>query len=196
MGVFYNPVYNHQVWHYMLKVKHKPKLVKIHYHCGRKVGHSFENKNLTPHFRLTYSVWKHVGSVWGSPFVSIVSRSKLSISTLSKSKSQQLRKSQHFQNLFLDGHGISNEIFWFCLDINVETKKYRSRSSFIHIYQNSWFFLDQEITWIFIYLDWEIFFNCRNLWKVVREAQGKLRKIKLKPSLTTFHRFLKSKISW
>ena len=46
-----------------------------------------------------------------------------------------------------------------------------------------------------IYLDRDIYFSCRNLWKVVGEAQGKLIKVKVKPSPTTFHRCLKSKIS-
>ena len=55
--------------------------------------------------------------------------------------------------------------------------------------------LDREITWFLIYLDRDIFFSCRNLWKVVGEAQGKLIKVKVKPSPTTFHRCLKSKIS-
>ncbi len=56
--------------------------------------------------------------------------------------------------------------------------------------------LDREITWFFTYLDRDIYFNCRNLWKVVGEAQGKQRKVKVKPSPATFHRCLKSKISW
>jgi hypothetical protein len=48
---------------------------------------------------------------------------------------------------------------------------------------------------ILIYLGRDIYFSCRNLWKVVGEAQGKLIKVKVKPSPTTFHRCLKSKIS-
>jgi hypothetical protein len=61
----------------------------------------------------------------------------------------------------------------------------------------SWFFLDldREITWFFTYIDRDIYINCRNLWKVVGEAQGKQRKVKVKPSPTTFHRCLKFKIS-
>ncbi len=58
-----------------------------------------------------------------------LSRWRLSISTLSKSKSQQSRKSQHFQNLCRDGQDIliEIEISWCSLDINVQSKKYRSR---------------------------------------------------------------------
>ena len=47
--------------------------------------------------------------------------------------------------------------------------------------------LNWEIAWFFTNLNQDIYFNCRNLWKVVGEAQGKQRKVKVKPSPTTFH---------
>ncbi len=47
---------------------------------------------------------------------------------------------------------------------------------------------------IFHNLDWDIYFSCRN--PVGQNVtQGKLRKVKVKPSPTTFQRCLKSKIS-
>ncbi len=55
--------------------------------------------------------------------------------------------------------------------------------------------LNGEIMDFYKYLDQDFYFNCRNLWKLVGEAQGKLKKVKVKPSPTTFHRCLKSKIS-
>ncbi len=97
------------------------------------------------------------------------------------------------------------EISWFSLDELSQDRTFWSRSRFFKTnrdfcdfcgFLNFCLDLDREITWFFTYLDRDIYFNCRNLWKVVGEAQGKQRKVKVKPLPTTFHRCLKSKISW
>ncbi len=111
---------------------------------------------------------------WGSWFVSIVSRSRLSISTLAESRSRQLRQSWHFQNLSLDDREISVEIkiSWFHFDSHIQSSASRSRSRLIKTYQDLSrlikifvifcdfygfldFFhdLDQEIMYFYKYLD-------------------------------------------
>ncbi len=171
--------------------------------CDKKMFSYDQTSQSCSYFVQQYCHYKKC-KLGGSWFVLIVSQSRVSILKLSKSESQQLRKSWHFQKVGLKGWAILIEISWFSHDINV-----RDLLRFIKIYQNSQFFLDldweitlffkyldQELTCFFIYLARDIYFNCRNMWKVVRESQGKLRKDKEKPSLTTFHRCLKSKIYW
>jgi hypothetical protein len=108
---------------------------------------------------------------------------------LSRSCLDRDSRSQHWQRA-----GLNSRENLDTFKILVSTiKKSWLRSRFLNLVSMA--NLDQEITWFFTYLDWDIYLNCRNLWKVVGEAQGKHRKVKVKPSPTTFHRCLKSKIS-
>jgi hypothetical protein len=155
------------------------------------------------HFGFSYV--KKILSLEVSIFLNVVSIESLDLDT-AKCKSWQLRKSRHFQKVGIDNRDISIkiEISRFSLDghmqiqyFSTEIETYWDLSRLLWFLWISWLFLDLnwEITWFFTYLDWDFYFKCRNIWKVVGEGFT-LTFISLPwASPTTFHRCLKSKIS-
>ena len=106
------------------------------------------------HCILLLAIYKMaINSGWGSRFVSMWSRSRLSISTPKKSQSRRPRKSRQFQKVSLDDRDISIEIekSWFCLDTSKKSEKSeKSRSrprnlSRHDIFGKSWQFVSISI---------------------------------------------------